>query len=202
MFAFVVCATTSFPNSGWRRVLTIHQVQEKKIKCTLKMILTIQWYVYVIHQVRVKNGGAWDPAGFLVPATFCCWSSSNPSHIVFLSHANKQSRQFILMLCIHPPFSPKLFKRLLISRKYLCPVCFFLLKVPFIQKFFIITIISTINTTSVTIIMMITMIITKITKMIKITITPTSGADWLVIPRLQRQLLPPAPSTLLLESSF
>ena len=115
MFAFVVCATTSFPNSGWRRVLTIHQVQEKKIKCTLKMILTIQWYVYVIHQVRVKNGGAWDPAGFLVPATFCCWSSSNPSHIVFLSHANKQSRQFILMLCIQPPFPPKLFKRLFSS---------------------------------------------------------------------------------------
>ena len=115
MFAFVVCATTSFPNSGWRRVLTIHQVQEKKIKCTLKMILTIQWYVYVIHQVRVKNGGAWDPAGFLVPATFCCWSSSNPSHIVFLSHANKQSRQFILMLCIQPPFPPKLFKGLFSS---------------------------------------------------------------------------------------
>ena len=38
--------------------------------------------------------------------------------------------------------------------------------------------------------------------MIKIIITPTSGADWLVIPRLQRQLLPPAPSTLLLESLF
>ena len=54
----------------------------------------------------------------------------------------------------------------------------------------------------VTIILIITKIITKITKMIKIIITPTSGADWLVIPRLQRQLLPPAPSTLLLESLF
>ena len=138
MFAFVVSATASFPNSGWRRVLTIHQVQEKNIKCTLKMILTIQWYVYVIHQVRVKNGGAWDPAGFLVPATFCCWSSSNPSHIVFHSHANKQSRQFILMLCIRPPFSPKLFKQLFISNKQLFLVCFFPLKVSFTQRIFII----------------------------------------------------------------
>ena len=138
MFAFVVSATASFPNSGWRRVLTIHQVQEKNIKCTLKMILTMQWYVYVIHQVRVKNGSAWDPAGFLVSATFCCWSSSNPSHIVFRSHANKQSRQFILMLCIRPPFSPKLFKQLFISNKQHFLACFFPLKVSFTQRIFII----------------------------------------------------------------
>ena len=145
MFAFVASATDSFPNSGWHRGSHHTSSARKKdqFKCTLKMILTMQWYVYVIHQVRVKNGGAWDPAGFLVPATFCCWSSSNPSHIVFRSHANKQSRQFILMLCIRPPFSSKLFKRLFISNKQLFLVCFFPLKVSFTQRIFII---STINT--------------------------------------------------------